>query len=71
VTNDNASTNPAAAKEAAARLQRRGVLGDWSVDERDLGCFGHIVQLGIEDFMGHITHKAAVESKDAIWNYDP
>ncbi|TFK82168.1 hypothetical protein K466DRAFT_465478, partial [Polyporus arcularius HHB13444] len=71
VTNDNASTNPCAAKEAADILKKRGVLGDWNASEQDLGCFGHIVQLSIEDFMGHVTRKAAVESKEAIWNYDP
>ncbi|KAI1784906.1 hypothetical protein LXA43DRAFT_900834, partial [Ganoderma leucocontextum] len=34
-------------------------------------CFGHIIQLGIEDFMGEITSKAAIAMKQAIWDYNP
>ncbi|RDX42608.1 hypothetical protein OH76DRAFT_1298542, partial [Lentinus brumalis] len=71
ITNDNAATNPAAAREVEGRLRRRGVVGTWKARESDLGCFGHIVQLGIEDFMGCATRKGVVESKEAIWNYDP
>lgn len=34
-------------------------------------CFGHVIQLGIEDFMRKVTQIAIVESKQAIWDYDP
>ncbi len=34
-------------------------------------CFAHIVQLAIEDFMSEITQKAALETKQAIWDYNP
>ncbi len=30
-----------------------------------------MIQLGIEDFMSAVTQIAVVESKQAIWDYDP
>ena len=36
-----------------------------------LSCFGHIIQLGIEDLMGEITSKAMVTTKQVIWDYNP
>ena len=32
---------------------------------------GHVIQLGIEAFMTIVTQTALVESKQAIWEYDP
>ena len=37
----------------------------------DYRCFSHVVSLGIEDFMDGVTQVAVVESKQAIWEYDP
>ncbi|KAI1788227.1 hypothetical protein LXA43DRAFT_895017, partial [Ganoderma leucocontextum] len=71
VTNDNASNNATAAAETEARLRRRGVVGDFVAKKNTLGCFGHVVQLAIEDFMGEIMQVAVAENKQAIWNYDP
>ncbi len=34
-------------------------------------CFAHIVQLAIKDFMSEIMQKAAPETKQAIWDYNP
>lgn len=34
-------------------------------------CFGHVVQLGIEDFKGKITQVTIAENKQAIWDYGP
>ncbi|TBU52032.1 hypothetical protein BD310DRAFT_791659, partial [Dichomitus squalens] len=71
MTNDNASNNYTSAKAVAKRLKKRGIGADWNALERNLGCYGHIVQLGVEDFMGAITQKAVAETKQAIWEYDP
>ncbi|PIL25949.1 hypothetical protein GSI_11703 [Ganoderma sinense ZZ0214-1] len=71
MTNDNASNNGTGAEVIAARLARQGVLGTWNKTEAQLGCLRHIIQLGIEDFMGVVTKKAAAETKQAIWDYDP
>lgn len=32
---------------------------------------GHVLNLGIGDTMSHITQKAALETSQAIWEYDP
>ena len=48
-------------------LQAGATTANWRI----LSCFGHIIQLSIEDFMGEITSKAAVATKQAIWDYDP
>ncbi|KAI1796503.1 hypothetical protein LXA43DRAFT_851951, partial [Ganoderma leucocontextum] len=71
VTNDNATNNLASVREVGRRLLKCGVVNEFNAVERNLGCFGHIIQLGIEDFMGEITSKAAVATKQAIWDYDP
>ena len=34
-------------------------------------CIGHVVQLAIEDFMKAVTQVGLVESKQAMWDYDP
>lgn len=34
-------------------------------------CIGHVVQLAIEDFMKAVTQVGLVESKQAMWEYDP
>ena len=34
-------------------------------------CLGHVVNLGNQDVMAHITRIAAVEMTTAIWEYDP
>ena len=34
-------------------------------------CIGHIVQLAIKDFMTAVTQVGLVESKQAMWEYDP
>lgn len=36
-----------------------------------LRCLGHVTNLGIGDTMGMITKKAALETTQAIWEYDP
>ncbi|KAI1789149.1 hypothetical protein LXA43DRAFT_893277 [Ganoderma leucocontextum] len=71
MTNDNASNNFASAKAVAKRLAHHQILGDWKALDRNLSCYGHVVQLGVEDFMSAITQKAVVETKQAIWDYDP
>ncbi|EJF59694.1 hypothetical protein DICSQDRAFT_19207, partial [Dichomitus squalens LYAD-421 SS1] len=71
MTNDNASNNYTSAKAVAKRLKKRNIGADWHALKRNLGCYGHIVQLDVEDFMGAITQKAVVETKRAIWEYDP
>ena len=48
-------------------LQAGMTTANWCI----LSCFGHIIQLGIKDFMGEITSKAAITMKQAIWDYDP
>ncbi|KAI1781764.1 hypothetical protein LXA43DRAFT_856548, partial [Ganoderma leucocontextum] len=71
ITNDNASNNLASVKAVARRLVKRGVVTEFNAVERNLSCFGHVIQLGIEDFMGEITSKAVIATKQAIWDYDP
>ncbi|KAI0713357.1 hypothetical protein C8Q76DRAFT_620229, partial [Earliella scabrosa] len=71
VTNDNASPNSTAADEAARRLRKRGILTRWEPSERKLSCLGHVVELGIDDFMSGITQTALVNSKQALWEFDP
>jgi hypothetical protein len=34
-------------------------------------CLAHVINLANIDVMGHITKIAAVETKTAIWEYDP
>ena len=34
-------------------------------------CISHIIQIGIEGFMGKVTKKAALETAQAIWEYNP
>ena len=34
-------------------------------------CLAHVINLANIDVMGHITRIAIVESKAAIWDYDP
>ena len=34
-------------------------------------CIGHVVQLAIEDFIKAVTQVGLVESKQAMWDYDP
>jgi hypothetical protein len=34
-------------------------------------CLGHVINLATIDVMSHITKIAAVETKSAIWEYDP
>ena len=34
-------------------------------------CLDHVIQLGIEGFMGKITKKSALETSQAIWEYNP
>lgn len=34
-------------------------------------CMGHIIQLGIKDFMAFVTKTSAIETTAAIWEYDP
>lgn len=34
-------------------------------------CLAHVVNLAVGDFMQSVTSVAALESRDAIWNYDP
>ncbi|KAM5530832.1 hypothetical protein V8D89_015500 [Ganoderma adspersum] len=73
LTNDNASNNLTSVKEVGRRLVKRGAVtaSEFDSRERNLSCFGHVIQLGIEDFMGEIMLKAAVATKQAIWDYDP
>nr|VWP01648.1 Uncharacterized protein [Ganoderma boninense] len=73
MTNDNASNNLSSVKEVQRRLIKRGVVtrGEFNANERNLSCFRHVIQLGIEDFMEEIMSKAAVATKQAIWDYDP
>ncbi|KAI0715522.1 hypothetical protein C8T65DRAFT_526297, partial [Cerioporus squamosus] len=70
VTNDNASPNSTAADELARRLRRRGVLGSWKASKHKLSCLGHVVELGIDDFMECVMQTGVAESKQAIWEYD-
>ncbi|KAL1947386.1 hypothetical protein VTO73DRAFT_14347 [Trametes versicolor] len=71
VTNDNASNNTTAAEAMAARLRKRGIEATWDPRKQQLSCFAHVIQLGVEDFMKEVTQIAVVESKQAIWEYDP
>ncbi|KAI1788191.1 hypothetical protein LXA43DRAFT_840619, partial [Ganoderma leucocontextum] len=71
VTNNNATNNLASMREVGRHLLKHGIVNEFNATERNLGCFGHIIQLGIEDFMGEITLKAAVATKQAIWDYNP
>jgi hypothetical protein len=34
-------------------------------------CLAHVINLGVVDFMSHITKLAAIENATAIWEYDP
>ena len=34
-------------------------------------CLAHVINLATIDVMSHITKLAAVETKTAIWEYDP
>ncbi|KAI1795272.1 hypothetical protein LXA43DRAFT_882191, partial [Ganoderma leucocontextum] len=70
VTADNASNNGTTAKEVADVLEARGIE-DWDATSKQLGCIGHVVQLAIEDFMTAVTQVGLVESKQAMWEYDP
>ncbi|KAI0743013.1 hypothetical protein C8Q80DRAFT_1064268, partial [Daedaleopsis nitida] len=71
ITNDSALNNGTAAEQFEYRLERRGIRGDWKASERRLSCFGHIIQLAIEDFMSEVTQTGLVESKQAIWEFNP
>ena len=42
-----------------------------NTDLFDSRCIGHVVQLAIEDFMKAVTQVGLVESKQAMWDYDP
>ncbi|OJT02272.1 Zinc finger BED domain-containing protein RICESLEEPER 2 [Trametes pubescens] len=69
-TADNASNNGTASAEIERLLAKRGAQ-EWDASKRQLSCIAHVVQLGIEDFMTQITQVALVESKQAMWEYDP
>ncbi|KAI1789378.1 hypothetical protein LXA43DRAFT_868720, partial [Ganoderma leucocontextum] len=71
MTNDNTSNNYSSAKAIGKRLTHHGITGDWSALDRNLSCYSHVVQLGVEDFMSVITQKAVADTKQAIWDYDP
>nr|VWO96606.1 C2H2-type domain-containing protein [Ganoderma boninense] len=70
ITADNASNNGTTAREVAEVLEARGI-DDWDAVNKQLGCIGHVVQLAIEDFMTAVTQVGLVESKQAMWDYDP
>ncbi|RDX52410.1 hypothetical protein OH76DRAFT_1313250, partial [Lentinus brumalis] len=70
MTADNAKNNDKTAVVVSKLMKRRGVK-NWKARQRRLGCLSHAVQLGIEDFMGQVTRVAVVESREAIWEYDP
>ncbi|RPD73176.1 hypothetical protein L226DRAFT_434854, partial [Lentinus tigrinus ALCF2SS1-7] len=70
VTADNATNNDKTIVVISKLLKRRGVK-DWKARQRRLGCLSHSVQLGIESFMGEVTHVAVIESREAIWEFDP
>src|ERR1700677_2432341 len=36
-----------------------------------LPCLAHVVNLGVVNFMSHITKIATIENATAIWEYDP
>ncbi|OJT06528.1 Zinc finger BED domain-containing protein RICESLEEPER 2 [Trametes pubescens] len=70
ITADNASNNGTATAEVERVLTKRGVL-DWDAGKNRLSCIAHVVQLGIEDFMTQVTQVALVQSKQAMWDFDP
>ncbi|KAI0760024.1 hypothetical protein C8Q74DRAFT_1220800 [Fomes fomentarius] len=72
VTNNNASSNDTTATEVKKCLRQHGFPGgNWKAQDRKFGCFTYIIQLTIEDFMSEITQKVALETKQAIWDYNP
>ncbi|RDX49551.1 hypothetical protein OH76DRAFT_1326409, partial [Lentinus brumalis] len=73
ITNDNAAANFTAGEELEARLERRKILGSWRASSHQLGyVYLHVHRsLGTEVFMSKITQTGLVESKQAIWEYDP
>lgn len=34
-------------------------------------CFAHVTSLGVTDTMGAVTKVSAIETTQAIWEYDP
>ncbi|KAI1782027.1 hypothetical protein LXA43DRAFT_861066, partial [Ganoderma leucocontextum] len=70
ITADNTSNNGTTVKEVADVFEARGLV-NWNAVSKQLGCMGHVVQLGIEDFMTAVTKVGLVESKQAMWDYDP
>ncbi|KAH9928414.1 hypothetical protein B0H21DRAFT_672254, partial [Amylocystis lapponica] len=71
ITGDNASNNNSTADKIEAILQRRLLVDDWTALEYRLGCLAHTVGLGIEEFMKMITQVGVIESRQAIWDFDP
>ncbi|KAL6300606.1 hypothetical protein BKA93DRAFT_740149, partial [Sparassis latifolia] len=71
VTADNASNNDTTATKVSKILTNRSAPC-WIPKERKLSCLGHVISLGIiEDYMSEITQIAVIETKQAIWDYDP
>ncbi|KAL6298236.1 hypothetical protein BKA93DRAFT_706190, partial [Sparassis latifolia] len=70
VTADNASNNDTTATKVSKILTNCSAPC-WIPKERKLSCLGHVISLGIEDYMSEITRIAVIETKQAIWDYDP
>ncbi|KAF8987804.1 hypothetical protein BDZ89DRAFT_891195, partial [Hymenopellis radicata] len=70
ITLDNASPN-ATMCESIEDMSRRLGLGEWDSVENQLMCLGHVLNLAVGDVMALITQTAALETTQAIWEYDP
>ncbi|KAF9016443.1 hypothetical protein BDZ89DRAFT_921235, partial [Hymenopellis radicata] len=70
ITLDNASPN-ATMCETIEDLCVRLDLPPWDADENQLMCLAHVLNLSVGDVMGMITATAALETTQAIWEYDP
>lgn len=84
ITLDNASNNSTLSE--TVEDVHTGLGLEWSATKNQLSCvnmseldlnssftrcLAHVVNLAVGDFMKSVTSVAALESREAIWNFDP
>ncbi|KAH9048755.1 hypothetical protein EDB84DRAFT_1556597 [Lactarius hengduanensis] len=68
---DNSSSSSNIICKTVSKVHKRQKLEEWDHKKQQDMCLGHVINLANINVMGHITKIAAVETKTAIWEYDP
>ncbi|KAI0060292.1 hypothetical protein BV25DRAFT_1807596, partial [Artomyces pyxidatus] len=70
-TADNTGNNDTTCDVVSRIIRRRNLDDDWDALQSQFPCLSHVINLAICDFMAYITKIAVIETKQAIWDYDP